>query len=48
MDYNMNFYSNPRLAFLEKYFKKVQSKKDIYRYKPLEFLKDIKRVIIKE
>jgi hypothetical protein len=47
MDYNMNFYSNPRLSFLKKYFKKIQSKKDIYRYKPLEFIKDIKRVIVK-
>ena len=48
MDYNMNFYSNPKLAFIKKYFKKVKIKKDIYRYKPLEFLKDIKRVIVKE
>ena len=36
------------LKIAKKYFKKVQIKRDIYRYKPLEFFKDIKRLILSE
>jgi len=46
IDYNMNFYLNPKSVIIKKYLKKVYAKSDIYRSKPLELFKDIKRVII--
>ena len=46
VDYNMNFILNPKSVIIKKYFKKVYAKSDIYRSKPLELFKDIKRLII--
>ena len=46
MDYNMNFFLNPKSVIIKKYLKKVYAKSDIYRSKPFELFKDIKRLFI--
>jgi len=45
IDYNMNFYFNPKLIIIERLIKKMYAKRDIYMSKPLEIFKDIKRLI---
>jgi len=48
LDYNVNFYKHPRLIIIQRYLKKIIAKSDIYKSKPYELLKDIKRLILKQ
>tara|TARA_Y100001970_G_scaffold294299_1_gene450075 strand:+ start:27809 stop:29566 length:1758 start_codon:yes stop_codon:yes gene_type:complete len=48
LDYNMNFFFNPKLVIIKKYFRKVYAKSDIYKSKPSELFKDLKRIFVSD
>jgi len=45
IDYNFNVVKNPRFFLVSKYLTKMIMKRDIYRSRPFEIFRDIKRVL---
>lgn len=48
VDYNMNLFRRPRTIIYSRYLKKMLAKKDIYMYRPVELIRDVKRLLLKK